>query len=99
MAIRITDFERPEQHPYSMLLGMELINTHQAESLLAWMLVECIDASKWITIQTKHDHGGLVAAGLLREVGERQYQLTERAKGLLYGCYAAEVSDEATHFG
>jgi hypothetical protein len=82
------EFTKPDNHPFGMLQGFA--NASQKESLLAWMLSQCIEAGDWIDIPCKHDHSAMVAEGLLEQTGERIYRLTKKSKGLLYAHYGKE---------
>lgn len=75
-------FVRPTSHPFNMLEGYT--NASEKESVLAWILRECIDAGDWVVVKTTHNHSTMVLDGLLERVTERQYRLTEKSKGLLY---------------
>lgn len=86
--MKTTDFNRPAGHPYGMLSG--IIHAYETESLLAWMLTQCINAGDFIPVQTVASWPTAVHAGLLNEEGERLYTLTAKAKGLLYSVYGKD---------
>ena len=71
----ISNFEKPTQHPYGMLSGYQRAN--EKESVLAFILSECINAGTFTAVKTRYAHPSMVADGLLREEGERRlYSLT-----------------------
>lgn len=73
-----------------MLAGLGLSNTNECESMLAWLLNKSIEQDSWDAVTTTHKHPKLVQAGLAEEIGEKQYKLTTKAKGLLYSHYGKE---------
>lgn len=89
MSLEPKDFRTPAAHPFGMLAGMGLSHNHECETFLAWMLIQCQERGEWAVITTQKTHPTLVSAGLLAEMGERQYQLTQKAKGLLYSHYGS----------
>lgn len=90
-----SDFEAPTQHPFGMLNGMGLKNTHENEAFLASLLMICQKRGSWSSINTQHTHPALVTANLLEETGNFQYRLTRKAKGLLYAYYGKDEEHEA----
>lgn len=85
------DFNVPKEHPFGMLAGLGLSpHTNECESVLAWLLSKSIEQNSWEAITTTHYHPKLVQAGLVEEIGEKQYKLTIKAKGLLYSQYGKE---------
>lgn len=83
----ISLFEKPTKHPYSMLAGQVRSHTNEKESMLAYILGECIEQESWDAVETTHEHPGMVREDLLYRVGDHLYTLTKKAKGLLYGYY------------
>lgn len=84
------DFKNSDLHPYGMLKGYS--NASEKESLLAWMLSQCIKAGDWVAIPCKYSHDALVSDGLLLETEQaRCYRLSEKAKGYLYAFYSKEL--------
>ena len=84
------DFNTPKKHPYGMLDGLGSSNTYECESMLALLLTKFINQNSWDAVITTHSHPKLVQAGLVEKVGEKQYKLTIKAKGLLYNHYGKE---------
>lgn len=84
------DFNIPKQHPFGMLAGLGLPNTSECESMLAWLLSKSIEQNSWEAVATTHNHPKLVEAGLVEKIGEKQYKLTIKTKGLLYSHYGKE---------
>ena len=84
--MQISDFIEPKSHPFGMLSGYS--HASEKESVLAFILSECVKAGDFVAVQTVHDHPTMVTDGLLEEAGERQYKLTKKAIGLLYSQYA-----------
>lgn len=87
--MNITDFEVPKEHPYGMLEDFHLEHTYEAESLLVWILKQCIEAGEFTSIRTKLRHPRLVEVGLLAEAKDG-YWLTRKAIGLLWAYYGKE---------
>ena len=92
--LKPSDYHKPDRHPFGMLAGQRLSHTSEAEWLLTWMLVQCQEKGSWAIISTDYTHPGLVDAGLLEEVGDRQYRLTRLSRGLLYAYYGIEEKVE-----
>ena len=87
--LEIKDFNAPETHPFGMLDG--LINAAEKESVLFVILLKSIkDHGEFVPIKLNYGHPSMVSDGLLNEVGERTYELTRKAKGLLYAYYGKE---------
>ena len=86
----IKSFAKPTEFPYEMLAGLGLQNTMECEQVLTWMLTQCIKMGKFAPVMIDRDHPALVKAGLLREVGKREYELTKKAKGYLYVYFGVE---------
>lgn len=86
--LTIEDFKKPNAHPFSMLAGMGLEHTSEAESFMAWCLSQCIQAKDFAAkFTTRHNEDWLIRYDLLKKVGKQTYQLTQKAKGLLYVHY------------
>ena len=83
----ISDFKMPEAHPFNMLEGYK--RAYEKESVLALILIRCIKAGGIIPVQMAHNHPTMVKDGLLEKVANREYELTEKALGLLYSQYAS----------
>lgn len=82
----IHDFNKPEEHPYSLLEGYT--HAFEKERTLAIILRGCCDAGDLdAAIETTHRHPTMVTNGLLLEAGERRYRLARKAMGLLYSVY------------
>jgi len=86
--MKTTDFEKPTKHPYSMLRGYE--NAHEKESILAYMLNKSIEQGSFKPLNFKYKHPTMVSDGLLKEQGEKMYQLTKKSLGLLYSIYGKD---------
>jgi hypothetical protein len=84
------DFNVPKQHPFGMLTGLGLSNTSECESMLVYLLSKSIEQGSWDAVTTTHKLPKLVQAELVEEIGERQYKLTIKSKGLLYSHYGKE---------
>jgi len=83
-----TDFLIPHFHPFGMLEGIQY-DLSQKEQLLALMLKNCIETGDLSAIyNSKYNHSTMVADDLLEEIGEKQYRLTKKSIGLLYGYYS-----------
>ena len=82
--LNITQFNKPTEHPFEMLDGYT--NAYQKELTLTHILTKCIEVGDFIPIETKGGHSDLVYDGLLKT----KYELTEKAKTLLYGFYGKE---------
>jgi len=82
--LNITQFNKPTKHPFEMLDGYK--NAYEKELTLTHILAKCIEAGDFIPIKTKGRHSDLVYDGLLSE-HKTKYELTEKAKTLLYGFY------------
>ncbi|BAS55309.1 hypothetical protein NIES2135_54120 [Leptolyngbya boryana NIES-2135] len=83
------DFEKPTKHPFDMLRGYR--NACQKESLLAWMLSQCVEAGEWIAIPCQYQHDDLVKDEILIPTEQECcYRLSKKAKGLLYSVYGKE---------
>ncbi len=87
--MKITDFEKPTKHPYSMLEKYQ--NAHEKEEILAYMLNRSIEQGSFEPIKLKYEHPTMVSDGLLEEKGEKVYKLTKKSIGLLYSIYGKEV--------
>ena len=83
--LKVSMFEMPNNHPFGMLEGYH--NAYEKEMLLSVMLVKNIDNNSFMPIVLEYDHPELVEDGLLLQTGNREYALTEKAKGLLYSVY------------
>jgi len=92
MPLTITDFKKPDRHPYGMLDG-QVTNACENETLLTWLLTQSLTAGEFGPIRCRYRHPGLVAKGYLVEHGEPgktcDYSLSNKSLGLLYGYFAA----------
>lgn len=95
MTLQVSDFDIPKSHPFGMLEGMRLKHTLENERFLAWMLVQCIEAGKWIAVKTSDPHETLIECGLLAKEGDHLYSLTKKAKGLLYCHYGKDEEPQS----
>jgi len=85
MTINVADFNKPDKHPYGMLGAFD--NASEKENVLAFILTQCIEAGKWIPFKMKYRHDSMVTDGLLEKIEDKTYELTTKAKGLLYSFY------------
>lgn len=83
----IKSFVKPEEHPGGICRGYD--NAYEKESVLAFILSQCVEAGGFGPVETKYAHPTMVSDGLLEEVSERRYKLTKKSIGLLYGVYGA----------
>jgi hypothetical protein len=86
--MNISDFNMPTTHPFGMCTGYD--NANEKEHMLSVILSRCVQAGAFIPVETKYSHPTMVTDGLLKEVGERTYELTRKAKGMLYAYYGKE---------
>lgn len=78
----ITMFNKPTTHP------LNTFRDYNIESFMVWFLNQCIKMHNInAVITTKYNQDNLVEKGLLKKIGERQYSLTVKSKGLLYSVY------------
>lgn len=85
----INSFNEPTEHPFEMLDGYK--HAMEKESVMRIILEKCFEAANLDeAVTTKHSHPTMVDDGLLERVGERQYRLTRKGKGLLYTVYGKE---------
>lgn len=87
MAITISDFHRPADRPWGMLQGYE--RAAEKESVLATILLACIEAGDFVPVGTRYKHPSMVSDGLLEETTEG-YKLTKKSIGLLYSIYGKD---------
>ena len=80
----VTIYNTPTSHPYSMLEGYK--NAFEQESTLAWMLIKCIEAGKFIPIKLNKPFD-MIQAGLVKEVDGGCYELTDKALRILWAEY------------
>jgi len=95
--VNISEFRRPESVPIGLLEGYR--HAFEKETVLAIILGKCIEAGGFVAVETKHDHPKMVEDGLLEKVGDREYKLTKKAIGLLYGEYGIVPEDTADRGG
>lgn len=84
----ITQFRASDRHPFGMLAHFESYG-NESESLLCYFLNQCVESGSWITIQLNHEQPRMVSRGLLEDLGERKYRLTDAAKALLLRYFPA----------
>jgi hypothetical protein len=84
--MQVSDFNSPTFHPFGMLGGI-VNHASEKESVLAFMLVKCIQNGNFDAVETTHEHPSMVEDGLLEKVGDRLYKLTKKSIGLLYTQY------------
>ena len=74
-----------------MLQGMGMQHTSEAESFMCWCLSQCI-AAKDIDAQfkTRNNEDWLIRHDLLKKIDKQTYQLTKKAKGLLWSVFGKE---------
>lgn len=89
--LTINDFSKPTGHPFDLLNGYT--RAYEKKSVLAWMLAQCVEAGSFGPVNTTHNHPEMVSDGLLLQTGDREYALTQKAKGLLYGYYGKETTE------
>lgn len=80
--MNISDFNYPDKHPYDTFGKADI------ESFMAWFLGQCFaagDIDAVVTTRMNEDY--LVDKGLLIKMGEQQYRLTAKSKGILYSFY------------
>jgi len=87
MAITISDFNTPKDHPWGMLQGHD--KAAEKESVLAAILLACVEAGGFIPVGTRYKHPSMVSDGLLDETPEG-YTLTKKSIGLLYSVYGKQ---------
>lgn len=85
-------FSLPDKHPFGMLPGV----THgcEHESVLTYMLTQCVKAGDWIPVEINDFYGTLQREGLVDITEDFKYLLTEKAKGLLYGYYRKSIQSQ-----
>lgn len=84
MPILISEFKEPTVHPFGMLDGYK--NAFEKESVLFFIFNQNFRGGVFEPVKTKHDHPAMVEDGLLKKTGD-QYELTQKAIGLLYSVY------------
>ena len=84
--LTIDDYKKPDSHPYGMLRGE--CHASEKESFMAWCLIQCIKANNLdAEFETVDNEDGMVDIDMLKKVKEKTYQLTQKAKGLLFAHY------------
>lgn len=85
----ISMFNEPITHPWETFEKME------TETFMWWFFKQCFDAGDLdATIATPNNEDHLVEMGLLSKVGERQYRLTTKSKGILYSVYGKAAQQQ-----
>jgi len=84
--LMISDYEKPSSHPYGMLRGER--HACEREAFMAWCLSQCIAANNInAEFETADNEDGMVEIDMLRKIKDKTYQLTRKAKGLLFAHY------------
>ena len=84
--LTIKDYEEPKSHPYGMMRGEH--HASEKESFMAWFLRQCItERSINAKIKTIGNEDCMVKIDMLKKVANKTYQLTRKAKGLLFAYY------------
>ncbi len=87
--MQISDFKKPEQHPFGMLEGRTVSaeNVFEKEKTLAIVLIKCVEQGSLEPVELVYDHPELVQEGFLEKISDRVYKLTEKSLKLLYKHY------------
>jgi len=85
----INSFNEPTEHPWQMLEGYK--RAVEKETVMRIVLAGCFEAGSLDeAVTTRCSHPTMVDDGLLERIGEKQYKLTRKGKGLLYMVYGKE---------